>query len=97
MDINTKEFGTFIDNLIEQRARAIVQEQMKKYGNLRAWDGIVSEINGNLVSVKLIGDDIPITGLKNKSGQTLIVGDEVYLHSISSLNNAYVAIAKNKP
>jgi len=97
VDICSTEFGTFLNNLIEKKAKEIVQQEMKKYGNLRAWDSIVTSVNGNLINVHLIGDLTEITGLKNKTSQTLAIGDEVYLYSLSSLSNAYVAVAKNKP
>lgn len=98
MDINTTEFAQFLNHLIEQKSKIIIQQELNRYGNLRAWDAIIQTVSGNTASVKLIGDDTTIIGVKNKSGVTnLVAGDEVYLHSISSLSNAYIAVAKNKP
>ena len=98
MDINSIEFAQFINNLIDQKARTTAKEESQKYGNVRAWDAVITSVSGNTANVHLVGEETIITGLKNKSGVTnLASGDEVYLFSLSSLSNAYIAVAKNKP
>jgi len=97
IDIEAPEFAQFLDKLIDQKARAIVQQELQKYGVLHVWDAIVTSVSGNTASVKLIGESKIIPDLKNKTNQVLVAGDEVQLHSPSSLTNAYIGIAKHKP
>jgi len=97
MDLNSPEFAQFLDKLIDQKVSIKVEQKLKEYGNVRAWDSIIVSVSGNTASVKLIGESTIIPNIKNKSGVVLVAGDEVYLFSLSSLTNAFIAVAKNKP
>jgi|GEM_PF-3018057 len=99
MDINSTDFAKFLNDFTEKKYKMLREkEKQEEYGNVSAWDAIITGFSGNLISVHLIGETTVIPDLKNKSGVTnLVIGDEVYLFSISSLSNAFVAVAKNKP
>lgn len=47
----------------------------------------VTVINGSLFDVQLIGETTSITGLKNRSGETISVGDAVRLEIPNSNDN----------
>jgi len=91
-----KELADFLDSIIEEKAKALFDLYIQQSRILKGWNATVVTNNGDgTVDVKLAGDNIVITK-KNKSGVTLAVGDEVELHSMGSLSNAYVAICKTK-
>jgi len=94
--LNSPEFASFLNSIIEKKIKTIVKNEMEKFGNFRGWVATVDSINLDLTAnVKLAGDSATIIpNLKNKSGEVLIAGDEVYLCSISSLSNAYISIKK---
>lgn len=98
MQLN-EEFAKFLDNYIEQKVRLIIQSEMNKYGNWRGWGATIDSVNlDGTINVIIDEEETEvISNLKNKSGQTLIANDEVYLSSISNLSNAFVSVAKNKP
>ena len=98
MDITSKEFAKFLDGIIEDKVKMILERENRKSGFVRAWSATVVSVAGNNITVKLPGDDIHTMVKKNRTGQTLAGGDEVYLYSPSGdLANAYVAICKTKP
>jgi len=58
----------------------------------------VVSVAGINITVKLPGDDTHTITKKNRTGQTLVANDEVYLMSpTGDLSSAYVAICKTKP
>jgi hypothetical protein len=98
MDINSKEFAQFLDRIIEEKVKLILERELNKNNLVRAWVATVVSVSGINITVKLPGDDTHTITKKNRTGQTLAANDEVYLLSpTGDLNNAYVAIAKNKP
>jgi len=95
MDLNSSEFAQWFNKIIEQKVQKIVSQKLAEYGVMKGYSAIVSSVNPNLtVNVTLAGDTTIIPSLKNKTGVTLIAGDEVFLHSISSLSNSYIGIKK---
>ncbi len=98
MDINSHEFANYLDKIIEQKVQQLVNAALNRFGIMHGWVGKVVAVNANgTVNVQLFtGATSPSTipNLLNKSGVTLNVNDEVELHSISSLINAYVAVKK---
>jgi len=98
LEFNDKSFAKFLDDIIEQKVKAIYKRETASSGLVRSWVATVVSVNGNLITVKLPGDDVHTIVKKNKTGQTLVANDEVYLFSPSGdLANAFVAVAKNKP
>jgi len=95
MDINSTEFAQFLNNIIEQKVKKIVQSKLLEYGIMKGYSAIVSSVNpDSTVNIKLAGDTVVIPSLKNKSNEVLIANDEVFLFSISSLSNAFIGIKK---
>lgn len=75
----------------------IVRQEMDKFGNMRGWSATVVSVNPDgTCNVQMPGDTTVISSLKNKTRVVLSAGDEVELHSISTLSSAYIGIAKNK-
>lgn len=68
----------------------IIDERIKKAGYNRTYSASVIAVNGNLADIQLIGSSITIPDVKNKSGETLVVGDEI---KITSYNNDFNDIA----
>jgi len=92
---NSKDFSELLGNIIEQKIQKVVKEEMNKSGNMRGFAAKVSSVNGNgTVNVILAGETTIIPNLKNKTNQTLVANDEVFLFSISNLSNAFVGIKK---
>jgi len=95
MDINSTLFAQFLNNIIEQKVKKIVQSKLLEYGIMKGYSAIVSSVNpDSTVNIKLAGDTVVIPSLKNKSNEVLIANDEVFLFSISSLSNAFIGIKK---
>jgi len=98
MNINSKEFARFLDEAIEQKTKAVIKRELASSGLVKAWVATVVSVAGNLITVKVPNDAVNTITKKNKTGQVLVAGDEVYLFSPSGdLTNAFVAVAKNKP
>jgi len=96
MDLNSSEFAQFLDKLIEKKARQIIQAEYAKFGNLKGWVATIVGVAGDnsTADVQRIGESVTIPSLLNKTGVTLLIGDEVELHSLSSLSNSYIGIKK---
>ena len=95
MDLDSVEFAQFLNNIIEQKVKKIVQSKLLEYGIMKGYSAIVSSVNpDSTVNIKLAGDTVVIPSLKNKSNEVLIANDEVFLFSISSLSNAFIGIKK---
>jgi len=86
----------FLDKYIEKKARQIFQAEYSKFGNLKGWVAklVAVSVDNTTADVQLIGESVIISSLLNKTGATLLIGDEVELHSLSSLSNAYISIKK---
>lgn len=55
--------------------------------------GVVTAINENNYTVQIAGGDMPYTGLKNKSAETISVGDSVIIKAINgNAGNGYIAL-----
>lgn len=55
--------------------------------------GNIIEIDGQNYTVQIAGGDKPYTGLKNKSAETLTVGDSVIVKAIrGNAGNGYIAL-----
>jgi hypothetical protein len=77
--------------------RDIVQQELKKARFNRMLPAKVTTGGTSTVSIQLLIDGTPttITGVKNKTGLTLVTNDEVYVEFINnSSSNIYVAIKK---
>jgi hypothetical protein len=93
MDINTTEFANLIDEIVEQKVKKIVKQELNSFGNVRGRPATVESVNLDAtINVQLPGETVVISNLKNKTGEVLATGSEVYLHSLSGLTNAYVAV-----
>lgn len=55
--------------------------------------GTVTAINGTNYTVQVAGGNKPYTGLKNKTGETLNVGDSVIIKAINgNAGNGYIGV-----
>jgi hypothetical protein len=97
MNIKDNSFAKFLDRLIEEKVRLILNQELKSSGFVKSWLATVESVNiDDTVNVQLPADDVTIlTNKINKSGETLIVGDEVFLFSpYGRLDNSYVVWKK---
>jgi len=98
MDFNNKEFAKFLDAIIEEKVGLLFNRKLKEKNIVTSWVATVVSVVGNSITLRLPGDDTHTIVKKNRTGQTLVANDEVYLFSpTGELHNSYVAIAKNKP
>lgn len=77
--------------------RDIVHQELKKAQFNRMLPAKVTTGGSATVDIQLLIDGTPtsITGVKNKTGLTLVTNDEVYVEFINnSSSNIYVAIKK---
>ena len=99
MELNSQEFARFINDIIDIRINKILEKRIAELGYLKTWAAKVVNVSGATADVQLATDAglgrPVITGLKNKTGVTLSIGDEVYLYSPQSvLTSSYIAIKK---
>ena len=97
MNIKDNSFARFLDQLIEQKIRLILNKELQKSGFVKSWMATVESVNmDGTVNVMLPADDTTILNNKiNKSGETLIANDEVFLFSpYGRLDNSYVVWKK---
>lgn len=55
----------------------IVDKKMEKAQFDKSYPGVVTAVVGNYADVRLMGSATSVTHIKNKSGETLTVGDSV--------------------
>jgi len=76
--------------------KEMIQEYLVQNGYIKSWTAIVDSYDSTTLtaSVHLPNDTTNIlTNIKNKSNQTLVLGDIVELHSrLSSLGSCYIAV-----
>lgn len=93
-----KEFAKMLNDIIERKFKIMFKAELKKMGVVTAWVATVVSSSGIDVTVSLPSDASHTITKKNRTGQTLVSGDEVYLFSpTGELANSYVAICKTKP
>lgn len=87
--MNNQELQIFL-NIIDGRIKKYINENklLKQYCGK-----VTGLIQGNKYSVKLLGYDTEFTFL-NKSGETLTIGDYVYIQTIGTDLNTGVIIYK---
>jgi hypothetical protein len=77
--------------------RDIVQQELKKARFNRMLPAKVISVGSGTADIQFLSDGTPttITGVKDKTGVTLNVNDEVYVEFINnSSSNIYIAIKK---
>ncbi len=75
--------------------REIVSKEVRKLKFNKMYPAKVVSVDGSLANIKLLGGNETISNIKNKTGETLDIDDEVYIEAINnSLNNIYIAIKK---
>jgi hypothetical protein len=99
MNINSDDFARFINDMIDVRINKILEKRIVELGYIKSWAAKVVNVGVGTADVQLstdsgVGRPI-ITGLKNKTGVALTIGDDVYLYSPQSvLTSCYIAIKK---
>jgi sRNA-binding carbon storage regulator CsrA len=77
---------------INKRIRQIIKEECK-YD--KSYSAIVITVGTGTANIKLQGGTNTITNVKNKSGETLVIGNEVIVEAINgSLNNLVIKYKK---
>lgn len=97
MNIKDNSFAKFLDKLIEEKVRLILNKELKSSGFVKSWLATVDSVNlDGTVNVKLPADDTTVLNNKiNKTGEVLIANDEVFLFSpYGRLDNSYVVWKK---
>lgn len=73
----------------------VVDKKLKKLEFDKSLPGVVSYVDGNYVSVKIMGSDVETPDIENLTGKTLTIGDSVEVLAIrGSMNNLVVKIKK---
>lgn len=76
--------------------RYIVEKEVSKASFDKTYPGVVSAVDGNYASVKLMGADTAIPHIENTTGKVLTVGDSVEVQAIrNSLNNLKITFKKD--
>ena len=89
MDMNDVGYISWLQQLINDE----VKKELNKLKYVKAYPAKVVLVGTNTANVTLIGETEILTNLKNKTNQTLIVGDNVYLFSpTNNLTNSYIAV-----
>lgn len=74
--------------LIKKTVRKEIENNMP----FKAYLGTVDSIFAGKINVLLVGDSTPITGIVNKTGESLTIGDRVWVWAIGgNLGNSIVA------
>lgn len=96
MQLDSSEFARFFDTILQIKFNELFDKKIKQEGYIKSWVATVVNVGVGTADVVLPGDAInTITGLLNKTGGVLNIGDEVYLFSpYSVLTSAYIAVKK---
>ena len=79
---------------LETLIRDIVQQEIKKASFDRMQVATVTAVVGDLLSVEFADDGVEVTGIPNKTGETVIAGNQVYILKINNSNTNLVARIK---
>lgn len=81
--------------ILESLIRDIVQQEISKNAPFnRMIPATVVDLTGDLLNVKLNGDDEIISGIINKTGETVIANDQVWILKINNSSSNLVATIK---
>lgn len=79
--------------IVKQIAASECRKILKENNVETIMYGTVTAINGTNYTVQIAGGDKPYTGLKNKSAETISVGDAVIVKAINgNAGNGYIAL-----
>jgi hypothetical protein len=89
-------FAKFLDEMIAIKINKIFDQKIKDNNFVMAWVATVVSVGVGVADVKLPGDNINVlVNKKNKTGGTLVIGDEVYLFSpYSNLSTSFIVYKK---
>jgi len=95
--VNSKDLKDLVNAIIKM----IDDKKKSERGNLQDgwWTGTVDTVNStnNTASILMPNETTPTSHKQNKTSQTLVSGDEVYLFSpYGTLGSAWIAVAKKK-
>ena len=79
---------------LETLIRDIVQQEIRKASFDRRQVATVTAVNGNLLNVEFADDGVEVTDIPNKTGETVIAGNQVYILKINNSNTNLVARIK---
>ena len=79
--------------IVKQIAASECRKILKEYNVETIMYGTVTAVSGTDYTVQIAGGDKPYTGLKNKSAETIGVGDAVIVKAINgNAGNGYIAL-----
>lgn len=89
----TNEDMNMLIKIMKQVAASECRRIMKENNVETIMYGTVTDIDGVNYTVHVAGGDKPYTGLKNKSAETISVGDSVIVKAINgNAGNGYIAL-----
>lgn len=89
----TNEDMNVLIKIMKQVAASECRRIMKENNVETIMYGTVTVIDGVNYTVQVAGGDKPYTGLKNKSAETISVGDSVIVKAINgNAGNGYIAL-----
>lgn len=89
--LNDPSFIRILEDLI----RDIVQQEIKKARFNKMFSATVTSVAGNgLLTVELDDDGVSVPGVLNRTGETIIANDGVYILKINNSSSNYCATIK---
>jgi hypothetical protein len=90
-----EEFADWLDEIITIKANKLFERKMKEQNIIKPWVAIVVNVVDSTADVKLPNDNNVLVNKKNKTGEVLKIGDEVYLISPQgTLSSSFIAWKK---
>lgn len=91
MNFNDPQVAQLFKILIDDR----IDQKLKELKFDRTYSATVMAVGSGVADIQLQGGENTITGVPNKSGVTLVIGDEIYIEAINnSLNNLVIKYKK---
>lgn len=88
--LNDPSFVRILENLITD----IVRRELDRAKFWRSMVATVMAVDGDLLDVEIADDGITVESVPNKTSETVIEGDQVYVVRLNNSKTNYVALVK---
>lgn len=79
---------------MEELLRELIRKELKNAGFWRSIPATVTAVDGDLLTVELADDSVEVSGIPNKTGETVSVSNQVYVVKLNNQNNMVALIKK---
>lgn len=91
MNFNDPQVAQWFKVIVDDR----IDQKIKELKFDRTYSATVISVGSGVANIQLQGGTSTINGVPNKSGETLVIGDEIYIEAINnSLNNLVIKYKK---